>query len=51
MSIAKRIHDLFLSLFYFERRIDPYYRDTFDKIFNITRIASLCVSGIRKRMA
>jgi hypothetical protein len=33
MSIKKRIHDLFLALFYFERRIDPYYRDTFDKIF------------------
>jgi len=33
MSIKKRIHDLFLALIYFERRIDPYYRDTFDKIF------------------
>ncbi len=33
MSIKKRIHDVFLALFYFERRIDPYYRDTFDKIF------------------
>ena len=33
MSIKRRIHDLFLALFYFERRIDPYYRDTFDKIF------------------
>lgn len=33
MSIKKRINDLFLALFYFERRIDPYYRDTFDKIF------------------
>ncbi len=31
MSIKKRINDLFLVLFYFERRIDPYYRDTFDK--------------------
>jgi hypothetical protein len=33
MSIKKRINDLFLALFYFERRIDPYYRNTFDKIF------------------
>lgn len=33
MNIKKRIHALFLALFYFERRIDPYYRDTFDKIF------------------
>src|SRR5438477_3780752 len=33
MSIKKRINDLFLALFYFERRVDPYYRDTFDKIF------------------
>ncbi len=33
MSIKKRINDLFLALFYFERRIDPYYRDTFDKFF------------------
>jgi len=33
MSIKKRIHDFFLALFYFERRIDPYYRSTFDRIF------------------
>jgi hypothetical protein len=33
MSIKRRIHDLFLALFYFERRVDPYYRDTLDKIF------------------
>src|SRR5260370_20513717 len=33
MSIKKRIHDLFLALIHFERPIDPYYRDTFDKIF------------------
>lgn len=33
MNIRKRIHDVLLALFYFERRIDPYYRDTFDKIF------------------
>src|SRR2546427_4737753 len=32
MRIKKRINDLLLALFYFERRIDPYYRDTFDKI-------------------
>jgi hypothetical protein len=33
MNIKKQIHALLLALFYFERRIDPYYRDTFDKIF------------------
>src|SRR5947209_14436275 len=33
MSIQKRINDLFLALFYFERRVDAYYRDTFDKMF------------------
>ncbi len=33
MSIKKGINDMFLVLFYFERRIDPYYRSTFDKIF------------------
>lgn len=33
MNIIKRIHDVLLALFYFERRIDPYYRDTFDRIF------------------
>src|SRR2546428_12503869 len=33
MSIKRRVNNLFLTLFYFERRVDPYYRDTFDKIF------------------
>ncbi|GHO96691.1 hypothetical protein KSF_067390 [Reticulibacter mediterranei] len=33
MRIKKLINDLFLALFYFERRIDPYYRATLDKIF------------------
>src|SRR5690242_2789576 len=33
MHIKKLINDLFLALFYFERRIDPYYRATLDKIF------------------
>ncbi len=50
MSIKKRIHDLFLALFYFERRIDPYYRDTFDKIFRepISALAQALINLRRK---
>src|SRR5437868_14180456 len=50
MSIKKRINDLFLALFYFERRIDPYYRDTFDKIFRkpISALAQALLNFKRK---
>ena len=50
MSIAKRIHDLFLSFFYLERRIDPYYRDTFDKIFKgpLSALAQTLINLRRK---
>ena len=50
MSIKKRINDLFLALFYFERRIDPYYRDTFDKIFRkpISALAQALINSKRK---
>lgn len=50
MSIKKRINDLFLALFYFERRIDPYYRDTFDKIFRepISALAQALINLRRK---
>ncbi len=50
MSIKKRINDLFLALFYFERRIDPYYRDTFDKIFRkpISALVQALINSKRK---
>ena len=50
MNIKKRINDLFLALFYFERRIDPYYRDTFDKIFRkpISALAQALINFKRK---
>src|SRR6266702_5152414 len=50
MRIKKRINDLFLALFYFERRIDPYYRDTFDKIFRkpISALAQALINSKRK---
>src|SRR2546429_3314137 len=50
MRIKKRINDLFLALFYFERRIDPYYRDTFDKIFKkpISALAQALINFKRK---
>lgn len=50
MSIAKRIHELFLALFYFERRIDPYYRDTFDKMFKepLSALAQALINLRRK---
>jgi len=50
MSIKKRINDLFLALFYIERRIDPYYRNTFDKIFRkpISALAQFLINFKRK---
>ena len=50
MSIQKRINDLFLALFYFERRIDPYYRDTFDKVFRkpLSALAQALINSKRQ---
>lgn len=50
MSIKQRIHNLFLALFYFERRIDPYYRGAFDKIFKrpISALAQALINLRRK---
>lgn len=33
MTFKQRVNDVLLAIFYAERRVDPYYRDGFDRIF------------------
>src|SRR5687767_12071878 len=33
MAFRKSLHDLILRVFYLERRLDPYFRDGFDRLF------------------
>ncbi len=41
--MAKWLHNLLIRFIYFTRRLNPVYRDTFDKLF---RTANFCDDAI-----
>lgn len=52
MGFAQRVNDVFAALFYGERRIDPYFRDGFDWVFQrpLTALAQALINLTRPRV-
>jgi hypothetical protein len=48
MTIGKRVNDLLVAIINLERRVDPYYRPTFDRVFG-KHLAALAQAIINAR--